>query len=286
MARIHRGAGCWSLLAAALVVSILLCTVAGAKAGMNNSTDGLNESKTPLSDALKNASGSVSLTENVSTVNVAQKVLLENWNWLCVLLLILAPATVVFYIILRMGYRADRSLSKGEMRRAMAGAFVVGIHALLAVSIIFDIARNIVVGAYLGAISSIMGFYFGSRTAQQQQAQQAGLEIENVEFRDDKKVVVSVRNRGFMDVVVDAVYIGNKHFDLRQEIPSGSVRHIEFDFDWEAGSYEIKICTSEGLKAEGKFDAPEKEKESGEKKEVGEKEIRKEKKKEGKGEEK
>ena len=104
-------------------------------------------------------------TQNVTLIR--DTVLVTNWR--TVFLLIIVPAGLAFIILIAMGYKTNNDLNKCEMRRAIAGTIIVGIHALLAASIIFNISRDIIIGAYIAAVNSIMGFYFGSRTAQTQQ---------------------------------------------------------------------------------------------------------------------
>ncbi len=112
------------------------------------------------------------LTQNVQSatqnVTLIRDITLVK-NWRVISLLIIIPSILVLMILIIMGYFADKNLNKSEMRRAIAGTIIVGIHALLAVSIIFNISRDIIIGAYIAAVNSIMGFYFGSRTAQTQQ---------------------------------------------------------------------------------------------------------------------
>lgn len=256
-----------SVVAVCLSVVLIATGCAGGKIICINETGWWTDSQFhnsyfPFKDALNNASADdiIAIYKNNKLARIVRvthfsttqtQLLLENW--LGVFVGALFVVTASFGLILYAGYRSNRRLNKGEMRRAIAGAFIVGIHCLLIIALVFNIERDVVIGAYLGGISSIMGFYFGSRTLQQQQ--EGNLEIENVEFKDGK-VVVSVRNRCSMDVVVDAVYIGGKHFDLKEEIPSGSVKHIELDFKWESGKYKVKVCTSEGLKAEENFSSP------------------------------
>ncbi len=96
-------------------------------------------------------------------------------NWFEVFIMSIGLVMLIFISLVLLGYKSNKSLNKTEMRRAIAGAFVVGIHCLLFLSIVFNVERNVVIGAYLSGVSSIIGFYFGSRTAQQQQA---GLKAE------------------------------------------------------------------------------------------------------------
>ncbi|MHC1635373.1 MAG: hypothetical protein ACXQTS_01950 [Candidatus Methanospirareceae archaeon] len=71
-----------------------------------------------------------------------------------------------FFIVLIMGYIANRKLDAGEMRRAVAGAFIVGFHILLVISLVTGFKTEMIISAYIAAVTAIIGFYFGSRTAQ------------------------------------------------------------------------------------------------------------------------
>jgi len=87
-------------------------------------------------------------------------------NWFEVFIMSIGLVTLIFISLVLLGYKSNKSLNKTEMRRAIAGAFVVGIHCLLFLSVVFNVERNVVIGAYLSCVSSIIGFYFGSRTAE------------------------------------------------------------------------------------------------------------------------
>ncbi len=89
-------------------------------------------------------------------------------NWFEIFIVSIGLVILIFISLILLGYKSNRSLDKTEMRRAIAGTFVVGIHCLLFLSIVFNIERSIIIGAYLGGVSSIIGFYFGFRTIQQQ----------------------------------------------------------------------------------------------------------------------
>ena len=237
-----------------------------------------HRSATPLNDALKNASagdtivvyrnGNLSGTFvhiSRSILNSIQpqttQVLIKNW--LHVFLGVLLPVSVAFGLILYAGYRSNRNLNRTEMRRAMAGAFIVGIHCLLVLSVVFDVARDVVIGSYIGGLSSVIGFYFGSRTAQQThgEGEEGAVRIENVDFRDCKgrQIVISFRNGSSRSVEVDAVYINNKPQRIEKvKVNPKSAGEIVLDYEWEAGKdYSIKVCTSDGFCSEINRRAPE-----------------------------
>ena len=256
-----------------------------------------HQSDTPLDDALKNASTNdtivlytdgrlsgafvhLSVLKSLQSQKTARaslknetSALLKNWSQVFWGVTLLVAA--VFGLILYAGYRSNKNLNRAEMRRAIAGAFVVGIHCLLVLSIVFDVERDIVIGAYLGGLTSVVGFYFGSRTVlqtqQEQQGQQkqqllewqerierreSGLDmenlgfyfgskttqqengvvgIENAEFRDGK-LVLSFRNGSSKSVEVDAVYINGRAQKIEKtKVNPKSVKEIILDYDWEAG---------------------------------------------------
>ena len=172
--------------------------------------------------------------------------------WLAALVLFPALTLAVFLILIYMGYLADRSLSKGEMRRAIAGTFVVGLQMLLFFSLVFKVYEEKVLTTYLTAMTTILGFYFGSRTAQQTQSEPSRIAIENV-FFGEKEIVVSVRNLTPQNVSVDVVYVGDYPVKLKEviRIPPGEVEFVHVPFEWEKGKvYGIRVHSKEGYKAE------------------------------------
>jgi len=212
-----------------------------------------NNSSTPLNDALKFSSpGDVVIVySNGSIVGVIPIENILATNWLPVFGLIVLAVSISFVFTLALGYRASGRLDTGEMRRAIAGAILIGIHCLLFLSITFNIARDVVVGAYVGGLSSVIGYYFGSRSAQQVEREEGFLKVENVEFRcnDKRQIVISLRNGTKRSVVVDAVYVNGKSQKInRVAIEPKSVKDVVLDFDWSENEvYNIKVCTSEGI---------------------------------------
>jgi len=182
-------------------------------------------------------------------------VLLENWS--SILVFGTAVTLAVFGALVYMGYLADRSLSRGEMRRAIAGTFVIGLQMLLILSIVFDVYTEKVVTTYLTAMTMILGFYFGSRTAQQTQ-EVSRIEIENVSFavKNDRKFIsVSVRNLTPQEVSVDVVYIDGDPKNVNVKVLPGEVKHITLQFEWERKTYKVRVHTKEGYRAEVKATA-------------------------------
>ncbi len=205
--------------------------------------------------------------------DVLKNALLKNWSHVFWGVTLLVAA--VFGLILYAGYRSNKNLNRAEMRRAIAGAFVAGIHCLLVLSIVFDVERDVVIGAYLGGLTSVVGFYFGSRTVLQTQQEQQGLQkqqllewqerverresgldienlgfyfgskttqqengvigVENAEFRDGK-LVLSFRNGSGKSVEVDAVYVNGRAQKIEKtKVNPKSVKEIILDYLWEAG---------------------------------------------------
>ncbi|RUM35157.1 MAG: hypothetical protein DSY33_00140, partial [Archaeoglobus sp.] len=106
----------------------------------------------PFKDALNNASADdiIAIYKNNKLARIARvtqssttqtQLLLENW--LGVFVGALFVVTASFGLILYAEYRSNRRLNKGEMRRAIAGAFIVGIHCLLIIALVFNIERDV-----------------------------------------------------------------------------------------------------------------------------------------------
>ncbi len=174
-------------------------------------------------------------------------------NWLPILTITLTAVLTVFGLFALAGYLNNRSLSRGEIRRAIAGAFVAGFHVLLIMSVIFSIYTEKVVTAYLTAMTMILGFYFGSRSVQSQQEDAEKIEVENVHFAKNgkKELIISVRNLSSRNVTIDIIYINGKPVIVKErtKIAPKEVKHISLEFNWYEGeNYEIKVCSAEGLK--------------------------------------
>ncbi len=230
-------------------------------------TSQFHQSNTPLDDALKNASDGdkIIVYANGKLSGVIfqgeDRVLIKSWFW--VFLGVLLFVASAFGLILYAGYRSNRNLNKAEMRRAVAGAFVIGVHCLLVLSVVFDVARDIVIGAYIGGITSIIGFYFGSRTVHQIRQEDEGyMGIENVDFRKEDKrgqIVVTFRNGSGKSVDIDAVYVNKRRVEISKiRVNPFSPAEIPVNFEWKEGEeYEIKVCTSEGRCSQIRVKAPE-----------------------------
>ena len=91
---------------------------------------------------------------------------------------------VVFVGILVAGWYGDhRNLDKGEMRRAIAGVFVVGFTIIVFLSITYDIELSKIVLMYIELAGIVIGYYFGARTAKEKRAEAASkITIEHMKF--------------------------------------------------------------------------------------------------------
>ncbi|GEM_PF-800126 len=72
---------------------------------------------------------------------------------------------IVFLLLIYLGFAVDGTLDQGEMRRAIAGTFVLGFTMLIFFLSMYKIENPTVVTAYLQMVGVIVGFYFGAKTA-------------------------------------------------------------------------------------------------------------------------
>jgi len=170
----------------------------------------------------------------------------------------------VFAGLVGIGFASNRELNRGEMRRAIAGTVVVAFVFVLIMLFVIGYPRvGEVLSVFTGAVSAVIGFYFGSRTAQQvREAEEEHVGVENVEFRKGE-VRVSFRNGGRRAIYVDALYINNSPVEIpRTKVKPGSAEVVSASLAWKAGeSYTIKACTSHGVCSEVTVTAPQKKKE-------------------------
>ncbi len=90
---------------------------------------------------------------------------------------ILGASFLGFLLLIVLGYISNHKLDKGEMRRAIAGFFIL-LFGLLVTASFFPIGVDLPVaiqGLFAGTITTLIGFYFGSRTS----ATQAGSDSDN-----------------------------------------------------------------------------------------------------------
>jgi len=185
----------------------------------------------------------------------------ESSIWAAIIII-----AVVFLLLIYMGCAVDGSLDQGEMRRAIAGTFVLGFTILIFFLALHPIKNNELVTAYLQMVGVIIGFYFGAKTALAGTSSgNEGLAIEFVEVSEDKKkLILTLRNKGDNKLVVDKVYITGKGFTKVFEIsaaidPKASTKTDTLTLDKELNSgsvITIKVVTSTGLVDEREHTCP------------------------------
>jgi len=161
----------------------------------------------------------------------------------------------VFVMLIILGFKADKQLDKGEMRRAIAGTFVVGFTILLILCFTYGIYQTEVIVAYIELTGIVVGFYFGTRTAAEKRAEAAAeIGIEHVKFVDDadpkkRKMVLTIRNGRDTEIKVDKIYINEDAFDKDvKKIDPQKSEKIKQDYKWKYETeYKIKIATTTGL---------------------------------------
>ena len=198
-------------------------------------------------------------TANVSTSSVkvfASKSLISDRDSLIAALVIL----LIFGGMILLGFRADKKLDQGEMRRAIAGTFVVGFTILMVLSIKYDIPDNDVTTMYIQLAGIVIAFYFGTRAVAVKRAEAAAMiGIEHVRFLPDhKKIAITIRNGGDSEIKVDKIYINGNVIEESIKISPEKSKETEQNCKWQSETeYEIKIATSTGLTAEIRVSPPE-----------------------------
>lgn len=91
----------------------------------------------------------------------AAKPRISFWQAIVIVLIILVP----FGLILYLGWYKDHKLDKGEMRRAIAGSFVIGFTLLMMLSVSSGIYQKEVVLMYIQLAGVVVAFYFGAKIA-------------------------------------------------------------------------------------------------------------------------
>ncbi len=169
-------------------------------------------------------------------------------------IVIVAACIIVFVFIgiLILGWLKDRNLDKGEMRRAIAGTFVIGFTVLMILCLSFNIYQKEVIIAYIELVGIVIGFYFGAKTAAEKRAEVAAkIDIENVRLPDPKKVAITVRNGGDTAITVDKIYVNEDAFEKIVKIGPQKSQEIELELpDALQPGYKIKIATTTGLTSE------------------------------------
>ena len=170
------------------------------------------------------------------------------WTAIAMLCLIF----IVFVLILCLGWLDDHKLDKGEMRRAIAGTFVLGVAVLAVLSIIYEFVLTDIVLMYIELTGIVVGFYFGAKTATEKRAEAAAMiTIENVRFPFEK-VAITIRNGGDSKITMDRIYINKKAFDIKNgNIGPGNFVDVLQSYKWDPKTeYKIEVATTTGLTAE------------------------------------
>ena len=127
------------------------------------------------------------------------------WQAIVIVLIILVP----FGLILYLGWYKDKKLDKGEMRRAIAGTFVIGFTLLMLLSVSSGIYQKEVVLMYIQLASVVVAFYFGAKVAAEipgvgakietgKPAPTGPLTVKNINPTKGKdKVPVTIEGTGF-----------------------------------------------------------------------------------------
>jgi len=172
----------------------------------------------------------------------------------------------IFVLLIVLGYRADKNLNKGEMRRAIAGTLVIGFVLLVFLSLCYEISNQPLVIAFIELVGIVVGFYFGSKTVAEkkevEEKKTGQIKIENVQFPGKSdKIIITIRNSGDFEVTMDRVYINNEPKKIEEgTISPKSAKDFPVEHGWKKGeSYRIKIATTEGIITEKGEESPNKE---------------------------
>ncbi|NAT10607.1 hypothetical protein C4E22_03545 [ANME-1 cluster archaeon AG-394-G06] len=226
-----------------------------------------NETETVESVVAKDKAGTYNVTaNNVSatlTVRSPKPEPISKWMTIFVVSAILG----IFVLLIALGYRADKNLNKGEMRRAIAGTLVIGFVILVFLSLYYEISNQPLVIAFIELVGIVVGFYFGSKTVAEkkevEEKKTGQIRIENVQFsgKSDKIINITIRNSGDFEVTVDRVYINNEPKKIEEgTISLKSAKDFPVEYEWNKGeSYRIKVSTTEGTIIEKEEKAPKKE---------------------------
>ena len=172
----------------------------------------------------------------------------------------------IFVLLIALGYRADKNLNKGEMRRAIAGTLVVGFVLLVFLSLCYEISNQPLVIAFIELVGIVVGFYFGSKTVAEkkevEEKKTGQIKIENVQFPEKSdKIIITIRNSSDSEVTMDRVYINNEPKKIEEgTISPKSAKDFPVEHKWKKGeSYRMKIATTEGIIIEKGEESPNKE---------------------------
>ena len=198
-------------------------------------------------------------TANVSALSVTvlskSSILGDAGLWIAAIAIL-----SVFLWLIHIGAKADKKLDKGEMRKAIAGTFVVGFSMLMILSIKYDIPDNTITTMYVQLAGIVVAFYFGTRAVAAKQAEAAAMiGIEHVRFLPDpKKIAITIRNGSDSEINVDKIYINEDFIEKSIKISPEKSKETEQDYGWQSGTeYKIKIATTTGLTARIQVAPPE-----------------------------
>ena len=233
--------------AALLLLCLLLPIV--AQANDTNKSVYINATTTNVSTSTANVSAS-------SVTVLSKSSILDDVGLLIAAIVILS----VFWWLIHIGAKADKKLDKGEMRKAIAGTFVVGFSMLMILSIKYDIPDNTITTMYVQLAGIVIAFYFGTRAVAVKRAEAAAMiGIEHVRFLPDpKKIAITIRNGNDSEINVDKIYINEDVIEESIKISPEKSKETEQDCGWQSGiEYKIKIATTTGLTAEIQVPPPE-----------------------------
>lgn len=234
------------------VVLFLLCLLLPIVAQANNTTEivRINASTANVSATTANVSA--------SSVTVLSKssILGGMDSWVAVIVILL-----IFGWLIHIGAKADKKLDKGEMRRAIAGTFVVGFSMLTILSVKHDNFDNDIITMYVQLAGIVVAFYFGARAVAVKQDDAAAIiAIEHVRFLPDseKKIAITIRNGSDSEINVDKIYINEDDIEESIKISPEKSKETTQTWEWKSGTeYKIKIATTTGLTAEMQVSPPE-----------------------------
>ena len=81
---------------------------------------------------------------------------------------VLGLSFIAFILVIVLGYAKNKNLDRGEMRRAITAFFIILFGLLVAAGFFLtrvDVPDEIN-GLFFGTITTIIGFYYGSRSSQ------------------------------------------------------------------------------------------------------------------------
>ncbi|HPE52461.1 MAG TPA: hypothetical protein PLS83_13285, partial [Methanothrix soehngenii] len=96
--------------------------------------------------------GNAQLGNMTATNATSENMPPESSVWAAIIIL-----AIVFLLLLYMGCAVDGSLDQGEMRRAIAGTFVLGFTMLIFFLARFEVKNNDIITSYLQMVGVIIG---------------------------------------------------------------------------------------------------------------------------------